>query len=180
MKWMAAVLLAGVCSAAVGQGAGNDAKSVEKRMRAVTSFDLVVRAPYAETAVLFGPEGERPWAGKHWDPQFIYPAPGRDEEGAVFTIAHGELNAVWVIAQHDVDARHFQYVYFLPGLLVTTIDVRFTPVDAGTTKVHVTYARTAVSAEGDAHVATMSEGDKKAGGEWQSAIDAYLATRAGK
>jgi hypothetical protein len=176
MKWMALALLAGVCSVAMGQDGGG----VEKRMRAMTSFDLVVRAPYAETAALFGPEGERPWAGKHWDPQFLHPTPGRDEEGGVFTIQHGPLNAVWVIAQHDVEARHFQYVYFLAGLLVTTIDVRFTPVDAGSTKVHVTYARTSVSAEGDAHVAVMSEGDRKAGVEWQSAIDAYLASRAGK
>jgi len=29
-----------------------------------TSFDLLVHAPYAETAPLFGPEGERAWAGK--------------------------------------------------------------------------------------------------------------------
>ncbi|HEX8812163.1 MAG TPA: hypothetical protein VF742_09235 [Terracidiphilus sp.] len=101
--------------------------------------------------------------------------PGRDEEGAVFTIQHAHMSAVWVIAQHNIEARHFQYVYFLPDLLVTTIDVRFEPMDAKTTKVHVTYARTAVSAEGDEHVAAMSEGDKKSGDEWQKAIDAYLA-----
>ncbi len=59
--------------------------------------------------------------------------------------------------------------------MVTTIDVRFTPVDAKTTRVHVTYARTSLSAEGDAHVAAMSEGDRRAGAEWQSAIDVYLA-----
>jgi hypothetical protein len=68
-------------------------------------------------------------------------------------------------------------VYFLEGLMVCTIDVRFTPVDAATTKVHVTYARTSVSADGDQHVAAMSEGDRKAGVEWQASIDRYLATR---
>jgi hypothetical protein len=147
-------------------------------MREVTSFDVTVRAPYSETAVLFGPEGERSWAGEHWDPQFLHPVPGRDEEGAVFTMQHGSLSAVWVIARHDVEARHFQYVYFLAGLMVTTIDVQFTPVDATTTRVHVTYARTSLSAEGDTHVAAMSEGDRKAGAEWQSAIDAHLAKSA--
>jgi hypothetical protein len=171
MRWMAMAVIAGMCSAATGYAYAQ----AETRAHAVTSFDVTVHAPYAETAALFGPEGERPWAGKHWNPQFLHPVPGRDEEGAVFTIQHGQMNAVWVIAQHDVEARHFQYVYFLPDLLVTTIDVRFEPVDAKTTKVHVTYARTAVSAEGDEHVAVMSEADKKSGDEWQKAIDAYLA-----
>ncbi len=166
-------VMAGVCAAGTIGATGQAAE----RRHEVTSFDVTVRARYAEAAVLFGPEGERPWAGKEWDPQFVHPVPGRDEEGGVFTIRHGELNAVWVIARHDVEARHFQYVYFIAGLLVTTIDVRFEVVDAKTTKVHVTYARTAVSAEGDAHVAAMSEGDKQAGAEWQKAIDAYLAAR---
>ncbi len=171
MKWLALVWIACTCAAAAGQGS----VGAEKRIREVTSFDVMVRAPYAETAALFGPEGERPWAGAHWNPQFVYPVPGRDEEGAVFTVQHGPLSAAWVIARHDVEARHFQYVYFLAGLMVTTIDVRFTPVDAKTTRVHVTYARTSLSAEGDAHVAAMSEGDRRAGAEWQSAIDVYLA-----
>jgi hypothetical protein len=173
MRWMAMTLMAAMGSMA-NQNAGAQA---EQRMHLVTSFDVTVHAPYADTAVLFGPEGERPWAGKHWDPQFLHPAPGRDEEGAVFTIQHGQMNAVWVIAQHDVEARHFQYVYFIPRILVTTIDVRFEMVDAKTTKVHVTYARTAVSAEGDAHVMEMSKGDEQSGAEWQKAIDAYLAVK---
>jgi hypothetical protein len=155
---------------AAGQGVGS-------RAHVETSFDLVVKAPYAETAKLFGPEGERAWAGKHWDPHFVFPETPRDEQGAVFTIEHGPLKAVWVIAQHDVEGRHFQYVYFLGQLMVCTIDVRFTSAGGNATGVHVTYARTAVTAEGDEHVATMAEGDRRAGAEWQAAIDQYLAIR---
>jgi hypothetical protein len=142
-----------------------------------TNFEVVVHAPYAEAATLFGPEGERAWAGEDWDPRFIYPQPGRDEQGAVFTIQNGPHEAVWVIARHDVEARQFQYVYVIAGIMVCTIDVEFTPLDVGTTKVHVTYARTALTAEGDARVAAMAEGDRKAGAEWQAAIDEYLAGR---
>ncbi|HEY3705431.1 MAG TPA: hypothetical protein VGL22_10250 [Terracidiphilus sp.] len=168
MKALASVAMAGVCVAAAAQ-------NVTERAHAETSFDLRVKAPYAETAKLFGPEGERAWAGKHWDPQFVYPAEPRDEQGAVFTIQHGPLTAVWVIAQHDVEARHFQYVYILGDLMVCTIDVRFAEAGANATTVHVTYARTAVRAEGDAHVATMAEGDRRAGAEWQAAIDSHLS-----
>ncbi|HWE86297.1 MAG TPA: hypothetical protein VG267_15245 [Terracidiphilus sp.] len=165
-----AAAMAGACSIAMGQASPSPAT---KRAHAETSFDVVVHAPYVETAELFGPEGERAWAGKHWDPQFIFPDAPRDEQGAVFTIQHGPLQAVWVIAQHDLAARHFQYVYFIPETMVCTIDLRFTPVDAATTKVHVTYARTAVSPDGDEHVAAMSDDDRKAGVKWQAAIDRY-------
>jgi len=154
--------------------------SPEQCLHVRTSFDFVVHAPYSVTAPLFGPEGERAWAGKHWDPEFIFPKPARpqtssDVEGAVFTVRHGPLSAVWVNTLFDMDARHFQYVYFLPGLMVTVIDVRFTPVRADATGVNVVYTRTAVAPEGNEHVTAMSEGDKTAGKEWQEAIDGYLA-----
>jgi hypothetical protein len=174
VKGIVVAAMAGICSIAMGQPSPSPA---DRCAHVETSFDVVVHAPYAEAAALFGPEGERAWAGKHWDPQFMFPEAARDEQGAVFTIQHGPLQAVWVIAEHNVEARHFQYVYFLDGLMVCTIDVRFTPVDAATTKVHVTYARTSVSADGDQHVAAMSEGDRRAGVEWQASIDRYLATR---
>lgn len=146
-------------------------------MHLQTSFDVVVHLSYAETAPLFGPDGERVWAGKHWNPEFIYPQPARDVEGAVFTVKHGPHSAVWVTTRMDVEGRHFQYVYVLEDLLVTTIDVEFKPADAHTTNVHVTYARTAVTPEGNEHVAAMAEGDKGSGKEWQEAIDEYLASR---
>lgn len=139
------------------------------------SFDLAVHASYAVAAPLFGPEGERPWAGEHWNPQFIHPQPAADVEGAVFTIQHGPIRAIWVNTLFDVEGRHFQYVYFLPDLMVTVIDVRFNPIGADSTAVHVVYTRTAVTPEGNEHVTAMTEGDKKAGKEWQGVIDEYLA-----
>jgi hypothetical protein len=149
-------------------------------LHVTTSFDLAVHASYAVTAPLFGPEGERPWAGKHWTPEFIYPKPAHDEEGAVFTIQHGPMKAVWVNTLFDVDARHFQYVYFLPGIMVTVIDVRFKSTSADSTAVNVVYTRTALTPEGNEHVSAMSEGDKTAGNDWQKGIDEYLAgSRAG-
>ena len=145
-------------------------------MRFRTSFDLVVRAPYAQAAPLFGPEGERAWAGKNWDPEFIYPLPAHDEQGAVFTVCHGPFRAVWVNTVFDVEARHIQYAYFLPEIMVTVIDVRFQP-EAAATWVHVVYTRTALTAAGNQHVAAMSEADKSAGREWEQSIAAYLASR---
>ena len=145
--------------------------------REQNAFDLVVHLPLREAAVLFGPEGERLWAGPHWDPQFIYPQPARDVEGAVFTIHHGSVDAVWVNTAFDLDARRFQYVYFIPAIMVSVIDVHFVPIGEDSTSVHVVYTRTAITAEGDEHVRAMADGDRKAGKDWQQAIDEYLAKK---
>ncbi|MBS1806162.1 MAG: hypothetical protein JST28_22705 [Acidobacteria bacterium] len=145
-------------------------------LRTQTAFDLTVNLPYAEAAPLFGPEGERAWAGKHWDPKFLYPRPARDEQGSVFTIQHGSVTATWVNALFDLEGRHFIYAYFMPGIMVTTIDVRFTPADT-TTKVRVVYARTALTPEGNEHVTALTVNDRAAAHDWQQAIDAYLVSR---
>ena len=105
-------------------------------MHTETTFDVVVHVPYHETAARFTPEGERRWAGKHWDPSYLYRMPGLDNRGAVFTINHGNLKAVWLVAERDLDARHFQYVYFIPDVMVTTVDARFLIVDPGLTRDH--------------------------------------------
>jgi hypothetical protein len=139
------------------------------------SFGFIVHAPYAVTSSLFGPIGERTWADEDWDPKFIYPQPANDQEGAVFTVSHGTHSTVWVNTLFDLEARHFQYVYFLPELMAATVDVRFKTIDAGTTQVNVVYTRTALTPEANEHVAKMSEGDKKKDKEWQQAIDNYLA-----
>lgn len=148
-----------------------------KLLHSETAFNLVVRLPYADTAPLFGPEGERPWAGKHWDPQFLYPQPAHDEQGSVFTVQHGALTAVWVNTLLDLGAQHFIYAYFIPGIMVTTIDIRFASTDSTTTQVHVVYARTALTEEGNDHVAALTKSDKAAGHDWQEAIDTYLGVR---
>src|SRR5215471_5820634 len=66
------------------------------------SFDFEVAAPFARVAPLFGPEAERAWAGEYWNPVFLYPQPGKDVQGAVFTIEHGAHTAVWINTLFDL------------------------------------------------------------------------------
>ena len=179
MKPPLATQVAACITAAAAFGISSSAQSASpatQLLRTQTAFDIVVHLPYAEAAPLFGPEGERPWAGKHWDPQFLYPHPAHDEQGAVFTIHHGSVTAVWVNTLFDLEARHFQYAYFIPDIMVTTIDVRFTSTGPASTGVHVVYTRTALTPEGNDHVTAFTATDKTAAHDWQKAIDAYLAT----
>jgi hypothetical protein len=92
-------------TAQTSSGAGDPVPLAHVR----NSFTLTVHAPYKIAAPLFGPNGERVWAGDDWDPQFIYPQPAEDRGGAVFTVKHGLHQSVWVNTLFDAEARHFQY-----------------------------------------------------------------------
>jgi hypothetical protein len=144
-----------------------------------TSFTFNVNAPLQRAAPLFGPEGERAWAGDDWNPQFLFPVPARDVEGAVFTLRHGEDAAVWVNTLFDLNAGRMQYVYVLGNLLATTINVRLHTTDALHTKVDVTYDRTALRPEANGHVAALAQHDQKQGEVWEKAINDYLLRKAG-
>jgi hypothetical protein len=141
---------------------------------AQSEFTFTVQAPMAETFPLFGPEGERGWAGPHWDPQFMYPTPAKDVEGAVFRVHHGHHSATWVNTAFDAQAGHAAYVYVIEGKLATRIDVQLSPVDAETTNVRVVYERTALSTSVNPDVAEMAQTDAKMGPEWEKEIEKYL------
>jgi hypothetical protein len=135
------------------------------------TFHLIVHAPLSRAAILFGPEGERCWAGPHWNPEFLYPQPGQDIQGAVFTVQHGPHNSVWVNTLFDPAGGRMQYVSFIPEKLVSTVDVRLAPLDPFSTSVEVTYARTALNVSANDDVQAMGKKDGESGPEWQQAIE---------
>lgn len=141
-----------------------------------TDFGFTLPVPLARAAPLFGPEGERCWAGEHWNPEFVYPQPAADVEGAVFTIQHGTQNAVWVNTLFDLAAGRMQYVNFVPGVLVSKIDVHLTATGETTTRVEVTYLYTALSAAANEHVREMVAGARSNGVQWQEAIERCLSS----
>jgi hypothetical protein len=137
-------------------------------------FQFVVQAPFSRAATLFGPEGERCWAGQHWNPEFLYPQPGEDIQGAVFTVPHGPHKSVWVNTRFDLAGGRMQYVSFVPDTLVFTVDVRLTALDPSTTSVEVTYVRTALGTTANDDVRALGVRDRESGPHWQQAIESCL------
>lgn len=141
------------------------------------SFTFTVEAPFPVAATLFGPESERQWAGSDWNPRLLFPRPGRDVEGAVFTLDRHGQQSVWVNTRFDLKKGRFQYVYFIAGVLVTTIDVRLSHAGAASTHVAVTYMRTALQSRTNGQVRTLGKKDRESGDHWQRAINAHLKSR---
>jgi hypothetical protein len=135
-------------------------------------FVFTAQAPMEQVAPLFGAEKERVWA-PGWDPHFIHPLPGSDEQGMVFAVAHGHLKSVWVNTEFDPKSGRIQYVYVIPDALAAMITIRLTP-GGNQTRIEVEYERTALSAEADAHVRHLAEQDRASGPDWEKQVNGYL------
>jgi hypothetical protein len=150
--------------AALRGGSGGRRDSGIARARSEEKFSFTARAPIERVAPLFGANKERLWA-PGWDPHFVYPVPGSDEEGMVFTVAHRHLSSVWVNTEFDPKAGRFRYVYLIPDTMVTIITLRLMP-EGNQTRVEVEYDRTALSEEG--------EQDRGSGPDWAKQVNEYL------
>ena len=111
-----------------------------------TEFSFTVDAPFEQVVPLFGANEERKWAAD-WDPQFVYPAPTRDQQGMVFKVAHGQHSSVWINTALDLAAGHIQYTYILNDAMATLIDIHAIQQGAQKTAVTVVYERTALIPE---------------------------------
>ena len=140
-----------------------------------TSFEFEIRAPFSQVATLFGPESEKRWAGDQWQPTFLYPQPGFDTAGAVFTVPHGPHTSIWVNTVYDVANGRMQYVAVIPAVVASVIDVKLTKLDTKQTRVDVTYTRTALDSAANDRVREMAVHDGASGPEWSKAISESLS-----
>jgi hypothetical protein len=150
------------------------AKPSAELVHVSNTFRFDVRAPLARVAPLFGPEGERGWAGKHWNPEFLFPQPAKDIQGAVFRVQHGPHTSVWMNTIFDLAGGRMQYVAFIDYVVVTSVDVKLSSMDALHTAVEVTYVRTALRAEANDDVRAMGESDRASGPDWKKGVEGCL------
>ena len=160
---------AAIAASALGQSAAPSTQL----LRTQTAFDIVVHLPYAETAPLFGPEGERPWAGKHWDPQFLYPQPAHDEQGAV-------LRSITVLSP-PCGSTHSSISKLATFSTSTSFPTSWSQPSTSDLRPPTrpppgsrTYTRTALTPDGNDHVTAFTNTDKTAAKDWQQSIDTYL------
>ena len=132
---------------------------VGERVLRSHSFDLAM--PLSAAFPLFEPEGERAWA-PGWDPQYVYPADGRPEKGMVFVTDANDEETLWLVLRHEPGAGAVEYARVTPGNRVAIVRVQCDAIDAGSTRVTVSYEYTGLSEEGNAYVRSMDEGAYRA------------------
>ncbi len=160
------------CGAA--QSAGASQAAAEQCIHVTNTFRFEVAAPMDRVSPLFGPEAERKWAGKHWQPVFLYPVPGSDVPGAVWTVKHGPFDSIWINTLFDVPGGHMQYVAVIVGHLAMTVDVRVKAIAPLRTSVEVTYTRTALVPSENDDVRSLGEDDRASGPDWQRRVESVL------
>jgi hypothetical protein len=175
-----ATALPGIMHHVLANGRGHEvpvshAPEAGINMRFRNDFSFVAQAPIDVAGPLFGADKERGWA-PDWNPVFLWPQDAGDQPGMVFTIAHGDKTAVWVNTVFDLAAGRAQYVYVLPDVVATVVSVQLAPI-GNTTRVVVTYERTALREAARDVVRHMAERDANAGPEWEHQINAYLTIR---
>ena len=168
-----AVLALGILIANSSQSL-KPADSSAELVHVTNTFHFDIAAPVARVAPLFGPEAERSWAGKHWNPEFLYPQPAKDTEGAVFRVQHGQHTSVWVNTLFDLPGGRMQYVAFIDDVVVSTVDVKLTSIDPTHTTVQVTYTRTALQPAANDDVQALGNNDRDSGRDWQNSIEKCL------
>jgi hypothetical protein len=116
--------------------------------RMVRSHHFELPMAPGEAFRFFTPEGERAWA-KGWDPRYLHPSDGRTTAGMVFTTGHGNEETLWTMTRHEPECGVAEYLRVTPGSRMGTVRVQCSQTDGGT-RVTVTYALTALTAEGNA------------------------------
>ncbi len=126
--------------------------------------------------VLFSPEGEKLWV-PGWDYQNIM---GTTElaEDYIFVTSnhdHAAADAIWLVKRYEPAQYLVQFYKVEPGDKVGVITVVCEPLDAHKTRVTVAYQYTALTASGEAFVASFDAETYRAFiGEWETLLVAHF------
>jgi len=153
---------------------GGSAQGTGESTHTERSFEFTVKLPMETAAPLFGADQERKWA-PGWSPAFVWPAAAKDQQGMVFTVAHGDKNIVWIAPKFDLATGSVQYAYVIPDVMVALITLKITPQD-NWTHVAVQYDRTTLNPAAKDIVLKMADHDSKSGPEWERQISDYVNT----
>lgn len=121
----------------------------------VREHSIEIALPIDVAFPLFTPRGEMDWIAE-WRPEFIHPADGTTEEGMVFRTGTGEEATIWSCIEWAPEAHRVCYARVTPASRFVHVEVRCAASGPERALVHVTYRMTALSAAGEAILASMT------------------------
>lgn len=139
---------------------------------------ITLAMPVEMAFPLFTPAGERDWVDG-WEPEFLYPADGATGAGMVFRTRHGGEETLWSCIEWSPAEHRVRYARVTPGSRFGHVEVACR-ADGGGTVVSVCYALTALSAEGEALLAALTEEAFRDGiDSWRAAIESRFPVLSG-
>lgn len=149
---------------------------VEAPARVIHRYRQRLRGTSAEVFPLLCPVREAEWVAG-WEPSIVYTFSGFVEEECVFVTPGDEREAVWVVTEHDPDARRVGFVKVTPGVVVVRIHITLHDDGEGCAA-DVQYSYTALSPAGKAVVARMTREAYEAFMRgWEDELNAFLDAR---
>jgi hypothetical protein len=149
-----------------------NAEHIERR------HHIVVQGPVERVFPLFTPLGERSWVAG-WNPEFLHPADGETCEGMIFRTGAGDELTLWACVDWRPEVHRVRYARVTPASRFGLVEVGCSGLADGRTEAVVTYAFTALSEQGRAHLAEVTETAFAAMIDgWREAIDHRLSETA--
>jgi hypothetical protein len=141
------------------------------------TITVSLRASQRVAFALFGPVEEQKWT-PDWRPRFLFRSgPPEQPDFAVMTNGNEDDAPIWVISAYDKLRGYIQYVSFRPGKTLTLVSIQCFPARHDTTRVRITYRRTALRPESNAAVEHFAAGFTSEAQHWENTLNEYLQKR---
>ena len=142
------------------------------------TYTQTIHADPEKIFPLICPVKEAEWLD-NWAYDLHFSESGSAEKGCTFSTSHnGRKNdTLWYISEYDSKNMRINFVYFIPNIRITDIQLIIKALDKSCSNVFIDYTHTSVSPEGDKNVAAMTEPDFiKHMKLWEDSVNHYLKT----
>ncbi|MDJ0958599.1 MAG: hypothetical protein QNI91_17155 [Arenicellales bacterium] len=146
---------------------------ITKPNRVTRTFTQQLVAEPSRVFPLLCPVREADWI-EDWEPFVVFSDSGVAERDCVFITGAEPINAIWYITRHEPANYFIEMVKISPTVTACKLTIQLRPAERGS-EAMVTYTHTSLGAEGDAFVASFTEGYyHQVMREWEARINHYL------
>jgi hypothetical protein len=146
--------------------------------RVVRSYTQTIHAVPETVFPLLCPVREMEWLAD-WKCRVIHAPSGLAETNGVYASLHpGESDTIWMITRRDERRHTVEFVYFIPGMRVTRLNIAVHPADGKNSRVEITYIYTGISEAGNREIAENCAEDRfiLQMKHWEASMNHFLET----
>ena len=147
-----------------------------KGQRAVLTHVMTIESTPETVFPLLCPVREEEWA-PGWVGRVIFAESGLAEEDGVFaSVAPDRDDTVWYVTRRDASRHELEFVFFMPGLQVSRLNINVTPVSETRSTLWIRYIRTGISERGNESVREAETRFPAMVSEWKESLNHFVST----